>query len=100
MPEIECSRTVTLVNEQGFHLRPAKLFVELASRYQSHIELVKDDQRIDGKSILSILTLGAPQGTQLSLVAAGDDCQDAIAALAQLIESGFDEALVAERARD
>jgi phosphotransferase system HPr (HPr) family protein len=91
MPEIECSRTVTIVNSQGFHLRPAKLFVELASKFCSQIEVVKDDMRIDGKSILSILTLGAAQGAQIGLVAHGGDSREAIDALASLIESGFRE---------
>ena len=100
MPETHCSRTVTLVNAQGFHLRPAKLFVELASKFCSQIEVIKDDMRIDGKSILSILTLGAPQGTQLSLLANGADSQAAVEALAALIESGFNEASVADPARE
>ncbi len=94
MPETQCSRTVRLVNAQGFHLRPAKLFVELASKFGSTIEVIKDDVRIDGKSILSILTLAAPQGALLSLVAQGADAQAAVDALATLIESGFDEAQV------
>lgn len=85
------TRTVTIVNSPGLHLRPAKLFVEMASRFESRIELVKGDMRIDGKSILSILTLGAAQGTQVSLVGTGPDSQTAIDALAALIESGFPE---------
>jgi phosphocarrier protein HPr len=91
MSETTYSRTVTIVNSPGLHLRPAKLFVELASQYQSRIELIKDDMRIDGKSILSILTLGAAQGTRVSLEGTGPDSQAAISALAALIESGFPE---------
>ena len=52
------SRSVTVENEQGLHMRPAYLFAETAARFQSQIEVVKDNQRIDGKSVLSILTLG------------------------------------------
>lgn len=91
MSEQPYSRTVTIVNAPGLHLRPAKLFVELASQFQSRIELIKDDMRIDGKSILSILTLGAAQGTQVSLEGTGPDSHAAINALAALIESGFPE---------
>jgi phosphotransferase system HPr (HPr) family protein len=91
MSESTYSRTVTIVNTPGLHLRPAKLFVEMASQFTSRIELVKDDMRIDGKSILSILTLGAAQGTQVSLLGTGPDCEAAIDALAALIESGFPE---------
>lgn len=84
-------RTVTIVNSPGLHLRPAKLFVEMASQFHSRIELIKDDMRIDGKSILSILTLGAAQGTQVSLEGTGPDSQAAVDALVALIESGFPE---------
>jgi phosphotransferase system HPr (HPr) family protein len=91
MSEQIYSRTVTIVNPPGLHLRPAKLFVEMASQYQCRIELVKDDMRIDGKSILSILTLGAAQGTRVSLEGTGPDSHAAIDALAALIESGFPE---------
>jgi phosphocarrier protein HPr len=91
MSENTHSRTVTIVNPPGLHLRPAKLFVEMASQYQCRIELIKDEMRIDGKSILSILTLGAAQGTQVSLEATGPDSQAAVNALAALIESGFPE---------
>jgi phosphocarrier protein len=85
------TRTVTIVNSTGMHLRPAKLFVELASRFESRIELIKDDLRIDGKSILSILTLGAGQGTQVALHGTGPDARAAVDALAELIELGFPE---------
>lgn len=89
MSENVFSRTVTIVNSQGLHLRPAKLFVELACKFDSQINVIKDDQRIDGKSILSILTLGAAQGAQVDLIAEGPDCQKAVDALAELVESGF-----------
>lgn len=91
MSETTYSRKVTIVNSPGLHLRPAKLFVEMATQYQSRIELIKDDMRIDGKSILAILTLGAAQGTEVSLEGTGPDSRQAVDALAVLIESGFPE---------
>ena len=91
MSETTYSRMVTIVNSLGLHLRPAKVFVEMASQYQSRIELIKGEMRIDGKSILSILTLGAAQGTRVSLEGTGPDSHAAINALAALIESGFPE---------
>ena len=72
-------------------MRPAYLFAETAAKFESQIELVKDNQRIDGKSVLSILTLGATKGTQLELEATGPDASDAISALADLMTSGFPE---------
>ena len=85
------SRSVTVANEQGLHMRPAYLFAETAAKFQSQIEVVKDDVRIDGKSVLSILTLGAAKGTQLELNATGPDAVEAILALAALMEAGFPE---------
>ncbi len=81
--------TVTIVNPQGLHMRPAYLFAEMAARYTSRIEVVKDDMRIDGKSVLSILTLGAAQGTTVELVGTGPDACDAIETLANLVNLGF-----------
>ena len=72
-------------------MRPAYLFAETAARFQSQIELVKDDVRIDGKSVLSILTLGAAKGTVLELNAAGPDALEAVDALSQLLGSDFPE---------
>ena len=89
MAEGFASRTVIVTNPEGLHARPAYMFVELASKYQAQIEVIKDSERIDGKSILSILTLGAEQGTELSLEATGPDADDALAELARLFEQGF-----------
>jgi len=85
------SRSVTVANEQGLHMRPAYLFAETAATFQSDIEVVKDDLRIDGKSVLSILTLGAAKGVQLELNATGPDATEAINTLAELMENGFPE---------
>ena len=89
MTEETTGRLVTIVNPQGLHARPARLFVELANCFDADIEVVKDGQRADGKSILSILTLAAEEGTPLWLRATGRDAQNALAALAELVEQGF-----------
>jgi len=83
------SQWVTINNPQGLHMRPAYVFAEAASKFQSKIELVKNDLRIDGKSVLSILTLGASQGTQVLIEATGSDACDAIEVLHRLLASGF-----------
>lgn len=70
-------------------MRPAYLFAETAAKFESKIELVKEEIRIDGKSVLSILTLGATQGTQVSVEATGADAQEAIQTLQELLVSGF-----------
>lgn len=87
-------------NEQGLHARPADLLVKLANRFEAKIELVKDHERVDGKSILSVLTLAAVQGTQLCIEADGRDAEAALEALSLLIEQNFDEEVVEKANHD
>ena len=82
-------RKVTISNEQGMHMRPAGIFADTAAKFDSQIQVVKDDHRVDGKSVLSILTLAAEHGSQLSLEATGHDAEQAVAALVELVNSGF-----------
>ncbi len=92
MPELTASRQVTLVNPQGFHARPAHAFVKLAGGFLCEVKIIKGNETINGKSILDLLTLGAQNGTTLTLQANGEDAQAAVDALAQLVERGFGEA--------
>ncbi len=80
-----------VTNRQGFHARPANLFVQTAAKFKSQISVFKGNERINGKSILDLLTLGAQQGTRLRLEADGEDSSAAIEALAQLMQDGFGE---------
>jgi phosphotransferase system HPr (HPr) family protein len=83
------TRAIVIRNPQGMHARPAELFARRAMQFESRIELVCENQRVDGKSILHLLTLGARQGTQLTIEAEGQDAQAAVDALADLVERGF-----------
>ena len=83
------STSITVTNPQGLHLRPAHSFAEAAARYECSVELVKDDIRADGKSVLSLLTLGASQGVEITLETNGADADAALETLAALITSGF-----------
>ncbi len=85
------ARSVIVTNPQGLHARPADLFVKTALRFQARIEVIKDGERVDGKSILAILTLGAPEGTQLVIEATGQDAATALDALVELVEHDFHE---------
>ena len=91
MPEPDATRTVIVNNPQGLHARPAELLARRALDFECQIEVIKDDMRVDAKSILHILTLGATQGTQLILEARGDDAQQAVDALVALIDGSFAE---------
>jgi phosphotransferase system HPr (HPr) family protein len=82
-------REVTIVNPQGLHLRPAYMFAQLAGKYEAEVHLVKEGERVDGKSILSIVTLGAAVGTRLWIETKGPDAEQALAELAELVAAGF-----------
>jgi phosphocarrier protein HPr len=89
MSEPTVSRKVVVTNPQGLHARPADQFVKLASRFESRVELIKGSERVDGKSILSLLTLAATEGTQLSIEVTGRDAEQALEALADLVAHNF-----------
>ena len=84
-------RTVVVSSPQGLHARPADLLVRLANQFASVILIGRGGEMVDCKSILSLLTLGAAQGTELSLTAEGDDAENAIDSIEQFFLRGFDE---------
>jgi phosphocarrier protein HPr len=79
-------RTVTLGSKSGLHARPAAVFVQNAKGFQSQITLSKNDKTVNGKSILSVLSLGAEQGDRVVLKVNGDDAEVAIDRLTSLLE--------------
>ena len=85
------SRDVVVSNELGLHARAAARFVQVATRFESHIRVGRGTTVMDGKSILGILLLAAGRGTTLTISAEGPDEQTAVDALARLVESGFAE---------
>ena len=87
MPSI----TLTIHHDAGLHARPADLLAREARRWRSRIELVADAQRVDGKSILEVLTLAAEAGTRLVVEATGPDARQALEAIGSLFESRFNE---------
>jgi phosphotransferase system HPr (HPr) family protein len=80
---------VTVTSENGLHARPATEFVKLANRFKSKVEVIKDDVAVDGKSVASMLTLGAVCGTVLRIRAEGADAAQAVKRLAALAASKF-----------
>jgi phosphocarrier protein HPr len=89
LPQVK--REVRIVNKYGLHARPAMKFVETANQYGSKIEVSNGVLTVDAKSIMSVMRLAAVQGTVLKIVADGGDAKVAVAALAKLVEDGFDE---------
>jgi len=85
-------RTITIRNSLGVHARPAAMFVQTASRFKAKIMLERDGIEVNGKSIMGVLMLAAEKGARLRLRADGADSQDALHALADLVEVRmFDE---------
>ena len=78
-------------NRLGLHARAAARFVQTANRFRARITASRDGRTMDGKSILGMLLLAASEGTVLELSAEGEDAEDALAALAELIEGGLGE---------
>lgn len=99
MSDSVTTRRVVVTNPQGMHARPAEMFAKLALQFDAAIEVAREDHAVDGKSILNLLTLGAAQGVVLTLTARGDDADDAIAALVDLVENDFavDETISRDR---
>ena len=85
------AQTVTVVNQLGMHARAAAKFVHLATRFEAHVTVSRDDRRMDGKSIMGILLLAAARGTTITISAEGSDEAAAVAALCGLVEAGFGE---------
>jgi phosphocarrier protein len=82
--------TVAINNALGLHLRPASQVVKLASQFQGcEIYLSKDGQTVNAKSIMGVIMLAAEQGSQLVVEAFGERSAEAVAALVELVESGF-----------
>ena len=84
--EQSVERTVTLGSKSGLHARPAAIFVQHAKTFQSQITLAKNERTANGKSILSVLALGAEQGNQIVLKISGDDAETAANKLLPLLE--------------
>jgi phosphocarrier protein len=84
-------QTITIKNRAGIHARPAALLVQTTKDFTSDIYFEKDNDRINAKSIMGIITLGAAYGAEIKIIAQGDDEQAAVAALVRLFESKFEE---------
>lgn len=84
-------REVTIENEMGFHARPASLFAQTASKFKSDIFIEKDGKKVNGKSILGLMTLGIPKGAKINLIIEGEDQTQALEELLKLFTNKFGE---------
>ncbi|WP_027175750.1 MAG: HPr family phosphocarrier protein [Desulfovibrio aminophilus] len=87
----EVTRRVVVTNQLGLHARPAGKLAQTAQNFKASISIVCQDQEVDAKSILEILTLAAAQGSSLDLKAKGEDAAQAVESLERLFRSKFGE---------
>ena len=85
------SREITIINKLGLHARAAAKFVNLASGFNSEINLCRNGHTVNGKSIMGVMMLAAAKGTTLELCAEGSDAEDALQKLETLVAQRFDE---------
>ena len=84
-------RPITIINKLGLHARASAKLVATASQYDSVVKIARNGREVDAKNIMQVMMLAASQGTEVELVADGPDEQDAIDALAALINDYFGE---------
>jgi phosphocarrier protein len=84
-------RTVSLANRRGLHARASAKFVTLASSQPASVEVEKDGSSVCGTSIMGLMMLGAAMGDTITISAEGDGAEQAVAALADLVEAKFGE---------
>jgi phosphocarrier protein len=84
-------RVVTIQNRAGIHARPAAILVQATKDFKSSIYFEKGDDRINGKSIMGIITLGAGYGTEIKIIAEGPDEKTAVDILVKIFDSKFEE---------
>ena len=78
-------KKLTVKNKQGLHARPAALFVQIANKFDSRITVKRNDEEVNGKSIMGILMLGAEKGSEIMIEAEGEDAQDALSELERIL---------------
>jgi phosphocarrier protein HPr len=84
-------QTITVSNRAGIHARPSAILVQTTKNFKSNIYMEKNNDRINAKSIMGIITLGASYGTVLKIIADGEDEEDAVDTIVKLFESKFEE---------
>lgn len=85
-------RTVTIRNKLGLHARAATKLAKLSHQFQAKVTIIQGEQHVDASSVMCLLLLASGQGREIDIVAEGDDAVEAVDAIANLIESRFDEA--------
>ena len=84
-------RNLLVQNQMGIHARPAAMIVRAANKYESEIFFEKDDEQVNGKSIMGLMMLAAGKGSTIKVIASGNDAEQALNELEELFATKFDE---------
>jgi phosphocarrier protein HPr len=84
-------KTFEIKNKLGLHARPAALFVQLTNKYKSSVKVSKDNEEVNGKSIMGLMMLAAEQGSQITIIVEGEDAQQLLDKIEEMIAHKFDE---------
>lgn len=85
-------KELVVQNKMGIHARPAAMIVRVTNRYKSDVFVEKDDEQVNGKSIMGLMMLAAGKGSKVKFTATGDDAAQMLHELEQLFARKFDEA--------
>lgn len=88
---MEHSVELTVKNKMGIHARPAAMIVRIANKYPADVVVEKDDEQVNGKSIMGLMMLAAGQGSKLRFVASGDSAEKMLEEMTDLFNRQFDE---------
>ena len=84
-------KELTVLNKMGIHARPAAMIVRITNRFKSEVFVEKDDEQVNGKSIMGLMMLAAGKGSVIKFIASGDDAQEMLAELEALFARKFEE---------
>lgn len=85
-------RELVVLNKLGIHARPAAMIVRITNKFKSDVFVEKDEEQVNGKSIMGLMMLAAGKGSKVKFVVTGDDAEQMLAELEQLFARKFDEA--------
>jgi len=91
MADVIVKKEIIVKNKTGLHARPAAMFVQIANKFESEITITKEDQKVNGKSIMGILMLAAEKGSRITIIAEGVDAAAAVEELSQVLLSDIEK---------
>ena len=91
IPDGALGRELAIVNKKGLHARASAKFVQTVERFDADVTVTRCGETVGGRSIMGLLTLGAAQGTSITVIARGNDAEACVAALSQLLADRFGE---------